>query len=210
MQAFARGYGMAWRYQTQEAIEAFDEAIDGGPVVRERVTTSAATRISTWPSTTSAWTPRPRRTELDQRGRGPRVRARAGMDDKNVNWNLGFVYYLTGDYDEAIAADERALDEDPTLFPVICNLGVTHLAAGDIDEAREALRLRPRPVIEQVTVAKKAGREPPSSLWLYLDLCVRHRQPAGTARPGPRAAGPRRPRATRSTDSDELRPRSTG
>ncbi len=31
MDAFARGYGLAWRYQPQEAIEAFDEALEADP-----------------------------------------------------------------------------------------------------------------------------------------------------------------------------------
>lgn len=171
IQAFARGYGMAWRYDSEKAIDAFGEAIDADPsyanAYYERgnaYLTLAFEDIGLDPEGVQA--------DLESGAEDLESARAAGLDDKNVNWNLGFVYYLMGSYDEALAAHQRALDEDPGLFPVVCNLGVTHLADGDIDAAREAYRTALDAVIEQVSAAKRAGREPPSSLWLYLHACA--------------------------------------
>jgi tetratricopeptide (TPR) repeat protein len=46
-----------------------------------------------------------------------------GLDDTLADWNLGWAYYLLGEYDEAVTADKRALASDPTLFGVRSNLG---------------------------------------------------------------------------------------
>ncbi len=171
MQAFARGYGMAWRYETEEAIAAFDEAIEADPSYSNAFYERGNAHL-TLAFDDVGLDPEAAQEALASGADDLESARRAGMDDKNVNWNLGFVYYLLGDYDKALAADQRALDEDPRLFPVICNLGVTHLADGDIDAARGAYDAALDRVIEQVSVAKKAGREPPSSLWLYLHSCA--------------------------------------
>ena len=171
MNAFARGYGLAWRYQPQEAIEAFDEALAADPSYANAYYERGNAHLNLAFSDVGL-DPEAAQDELTSGAEDLESARDAGKNDKNVNWNLGFVYYLTGDFDEAIAADERALDEDPTLFPVSCNLGLTHLAAGEIDEARDHYASALDTVIDEVTVAKQAGREPPSSLLLYLDLCA--------------------------------------
>ncbi len=171
MDAFARGYGLAWRYQPQEAIEEFDEALAADPSYANAYYERGNAHLNL-AFGDAGLDPEAAQDELTNGAEDLESARGAGKNDKNVNWNLGFVYYLTGDFEKAIAADERALEEDPTLFPVACNLGLTHLAAGDIEEAREQYAAALATVIDEVTVAKRADREPPSSLWLYLDLCA--------------------------------------
>src|SRR6185503_10098387 len=62
-----------------------------------------------------------------------------GLDDASSNWNLGWVYYLMGDFDNAIAADQRALQQDPSLFGVRSNLGLAYLASNRYDEAEREI-----------------------------------------------------------------------
>ena len=171
IQAFARGYGMTWRYQAEEAIAAFDAAVEADPSYANAYFERGNAQL-TLAFDEIGLDPEGAQTELASGAEDLESARRTGLDDKNVNWNLGFVYYLMGSYDKALAADQRALDEDPGLFPVVCNAGVTHLADGDIEAAREAYDTALDTVIQQVGAAKKAGREPPSSLWLYLHACA--------------------------------------
>lgn len=171
MDAFARGYGLAWRYQPQQAIEAYDEALDADPAYANAYSERGNAHL-TLAFDDIGVDPVVAQGELAKGARDLEAARDAGNNDKNVNWNLGFVYYLMGDFDKAIKAGERALAEDPALFPVRCNVGLTHLAAGDLNEARAVYASALDTVTEQVTEAKQAGREPPSSLWLYLDMCA--------------------------------------
>ncbi len=170
MDAFARGYGLAWRYQPQQAIEAYDEAVAADPAYANAYYERGNAHL-TLAFDNVGLDPEAAQDELTSGAEDLEAARDAGKNDKNVNWNLGFVYYLIGDFDESINAGERALAEDPTLFPVACNVGLTHLAAGDIETARDYYARALETVSEEVTVAKRADREPPSSLWLYLDLC---------------------------------------
>jgi tetratricopeptide (TPR) repeat protein len=169
--AFARGYGLVWRYEPQKAIEAFDEAVEADPSYANAYYERGNAHLSLAFDNVGL-DPAAAQAELTSGADDFEEARRAGKDDKNVNWNLGFVYYLTGDFDKAIEAGERALDEDPTLFPVACNNGLTHLAAGRLEEARDNYDSAIDAVIKEVAVAKRADREPPSSLWLYLHLCA--------------------------------------
>ena len=54
--------------------------------------------------------------------------------------NLGWMYFLLGQYDRAEAASQRALRMDGTLHYVRLNLGLTFLVRGQEDDAYEAYR----------------------------------------------------------------------
>lgn len=41
----------------------------------------------------------------------------AGLEDTSTNWNLGWAYYINGQFQQAIEADERVLTIDPGVLP---------------------------------------------------------------------------------------------
>jgi tetratricopeptide (TPR) repeat protein len=61
--------------------------------------------------------------------------------------NLGWMYFLLGQYGQAEASSQRALQMEPNLHYVRLNLGLTRLVLGRNDEAYEAYRtvIRARP-----------------------------------------------------------------
>ena len=52
-------------------------------------------------------------------------------------WELGWSYYMLGDWDRSLQASSEALKLNPTLAPVRFNLGLVQLELGRIAEARE-------------------------------------------------------------------------
>lgn len=93
----------------------------------------------------------------------------AGRDDTNVGWNLGWSYYLLGQHDDAIRLDRHVLDMDPDLVGVRTNLAVALLVTGRVDEAQAEYQTAMDTAARLVAEAKAAGKEPPASLWWYLD-----------------------------------------
>jgi tetratricopeptide (TPR) repeat protein len=94
---------------------------------------------------------------------------KAGRDDTNVGWNLGWTYYLLGRHDDAIRMDRHVLDMDPNLVGVRTNLGIALLVTGRVDEAKAEYQTAMDTAARLVADAKAAGKEPPASLWWYLD-----------------------------------------
>jgi tetratricopeptide (TPR) repeat protein len=92
-----------------------------------------------------------------------------GLDDASSNWNLGWVYYLMGDFDNAIAADQRALQQDPSLFGVRSNLGLAYLASNRYDEAEREITKASDDAAQSIIAALVAKQEPPASAWTLLE-----------------------------------------
>jgi len=97
----------------------------------------------------------------------------AGRDDINVTWNLGWTYYLLGRFDDAIRMDRHALTLDPRQIGIHFNLGLAMLAASQADAARAQYQNALEVASRQVTEAKAAQQEPPSSLWTYMEAAAR-------------------------------------
>jgi tetratricopeptide (TPR) repeat protein len=94
---------------------------------------------------------------------------RRGLGDTLSDWNLGWVYYLLGRLDEAIAADQRALAADPTLFGVRSNLGVAYLANGQVDEGEREIMAATDDAAKEILAAFAAKQQPTESAWYYLE-----------------------------------------
>jgi tetratricopeptide (TPR) repeat protein len=94
---------------------------------------------------------------------------KAGLDDVNINWNLGWTYYMTGQYPQAIEADERILSNDPSVLGMRMNEAIAYLAAGDLTNAQRQYDLLNQEAERQVSKAHNNELEPPASLWYYMD-----------------------------------------
>lgn len=93
----------------------------------------------------------------------------AGLDDTSTNWNLGWAYYLTGQFQQAIEADERVLTQDPRVLGVRMNEAITYLVMGDIANSQQQYDLLIQEAERQVNEAQNNNAQPSASLWLYMD-----------------------------------------
>jgi tetratricopeptide (TPR) repeat protein len=158
IQAYAEGVGLAWQggdENNQLAIEKFTEALnlepDYGNAYYERG--NAYYDLEDYESAVADF----------------RAAQAAGKDDTNVGWNLGWTLYLMGRFDEAIEMDRHTLDLDPDLVGVRTNLALALLVSGRTQEARHEYQNAMDTATRLVTEARAEGREPPASLWWYLD-----------------------------------------
>ena len=153
--AYARGVGYAHQWESEEALAAFDQALEESPGYANAFFERGIVHHDLGDYEAAA---------ADYEA------ARAvGRDDINVVGNLGWTYYLLGRFDDAIRMDRHALELDSRRIGVRFNLGLALLAAGQVEAAqhvyREAMEVASRSVVE----ARAAGQEPPSSLWVFLD-----------------------------------------
>jgi tetratricopeptide (TPR) repeat protein len=152
---YARGVGLAHQERWQEAIAAYDEA------------------IQTVPNYTSALVARAEAYgQLDnyQQAVADYERARAeGNTSANVAGDLAWTYYLQGRFDDAAAMNRTALSSNPDELWIQFDLGLSLLAAGQIDAAKSEYARGMEIAARQVADARAAGQEAPSFLWWALD-----------------------------------------
>ncbi|HMO59300.1 MAG TPA: tetratricopeptide repeat protein [Roseiflexaceae bacterium] len=169
--AYVRGVGLDWRGDASGAIEAFDEALAIQPDYTQALYGRGGAYVSQAYAAIGEQ-PELAQEDLAAAARDYEAARAAGRDDSNVGWNLGWTYYLMGEYERSVEASRRALDMNPDLFAVRCNIGVALLAAGDTDAAAGEFELAAQTVARLVAESRDAGREPPASLWDYLDACT--------------------------------------
>jgi tetratricopeptide (TPR) repeat protein len=169
--AYAEGYGHSWRGDNDKAITSLSEAISLAPEYANAYYERGSAHFNL-ASANLGLDPQAAQEELRLAANDFEQARKAGKDDGSVNWNLGWTYYLLGFYGESADASRRALAADPNLFAVRCNLGLTLLADGNVEAARSEYAEAVRGVTQRVSEARDANREPPSSLWGYLDACA--------------------------------------
>jgi tetratricopeptide (TPR) repeat protein len=169
--SYAKGVGQAWSGDTEDAIVTFDETIELAPEYAEAYSDRGSAHYSLG-GIKLGMDPTGAQEELRKAAADYESARAYGKDDINVNWNLGWTYYLLGFFEESANANQRALDIDPNLFAVRCNLAITYLADGKIAESQAEYARAVEGVRLRVTEARDAGGEPPSSLFDYLDSCA--------------------------------------
>jgi tetratricopeptide (TPR) repeat protein len=171
IKAYARGVGLDWRGDSAGAIEAFDEALAIAPSYAQALYGRGGAYLDLAYDFVG---PEPEAAQADLATAAADYEAAraAGRDDTSTGWNLGWTYYLLGKYDESVAVSRHALDMNPDLFAVSCNIGVALLADGEVDAAAAEYERASQTVMRLVNDARDSGREPPASLWTYLDACT--------------------------------------
>jgi tetratricopeptide (TPR) repeat protein len=156
--AYARGCGLAYQSRWDEAIVAFDEAVQASPDYAAAYAQRAEARSSTGDNVKAA-------ADFE--------RARANGDESTTTLgNLAWTYYLLGRFDDAIKLNRDVLAKSPDELWVRFNLAVTLLAAGQIDAAQTEYRGGMDQSARQVAQAKAAQEEPPYLLWWSLDMAA--------------------------------------
>ncbi len=153
--AYARGVGLAYQNESEKAVAAFDAALAQAPdyanAFFERG--SAKAGLGNYEAASSDF---------------EAARA-AGRDDASVAWNLAWLYYLQGRFDESIQTNRRTLELDPALLGARFDLALSLLTSGQIDAAKAEYTQTLALAAAQIAQAKAANQQPPASLWWSMD-----------------------------------------
>lgn len=153
--AYARGVGLAYQDDSENARAAFDEALAQAPDYANALFERGSANYTLGDYQAAV---------RDFEG----ARA-AGRNDSSVDWNLAWLYYLQGDFDNSIQTNRRTLEQNPNLLEARFDLALALLVSGQIEAARAEYTQALALTAKQVAQANTAGREPPASLWWSLD-----------------------------------------
>lgn len=152
--------GVAWAHQQNysQAQEAFDEAIQLSPYFANALYERAKVHHLL--------------NQFEQAAADYAAAKEAGRNDVNVYWNAGWNAYLLGDYDQAIELTEQALDLAPDQLALHFNLALAQLASGRVPEAKQSYARGVLSAEQKVIAKREEGKDPPVSLWWYLDAAI--------------------------------------
>lgn len=155
IQAYADGVGLAYQGRDAEAIDKFTLAIQENPYYAKAYYERGLSHYSLGDLETAL-------SEME-------AAREQGLDDTSINWNLGWTYYLTGQYDKAFEANERVLSGRPEVLGVRMNQAISYLVNGDFQNAQAQYDVLIDEAVRQVQVARSQNAEPSASLWYYMD-----------------------------------------
>ncbi len=156
--AYARGYGLAYQGRYEQAIDAYNGALSASPDYASAYAQRADAYSSLGDNAKAA---------ADYEA------ARANGDEStSTAGNLGWTYYLLGRFDDAIKLNRETLAKSPDELWIRFNQAVTLLAAGQIDAAKAEYKSGMDQSAQQVAAAKAAKQEPPYLLWWSLDMAA--------------------------------------
>lgn len=158
IETYAQGVGLAYQDRWEEAIFYYDAALQTAPDYANALVGRAMAQSALGDHAAAA-------ADL--------AAARAAGDTSAMTaGRLAWRYYLLGRFEDAAAMNQVALESNPEELWIQYDLGLSLLAAGQIDAARAAYAEGMTLAANQVAAAKAAGAEPPTYLWWELDDAV--------------------------------------
>lgn len=154
--AYAQGVGLAHQQLWKESVTEFDKALQAAPDYANVFAARASSKYELKDYIAAV-------ADYEQ------ARA-AGDTTANTAGNLAWTYYLLGRFDDAVKMCRTALQVAPDELWIQYGLGVSLLAAGQVDAAKKEYADGMALAAKQVADAKAAGKEPPSYLWWGLDV----------------------------------------
>ncbi len=153
--AYSEGVGLSYQFKFDEAIAKFNFAIAEKPDYGKAYYQRGFAYFD--------------KNDITSAIKDFEAAREAGLEDTSTNWNLGWAYYISGQFQQAIEADERVLTIDPSVLGVRMNKAITYLAMGDLVNSQQQYDLLIREAERQVNEARQNNAQPPASLWLYMD-----------------------------------------
>ncbi len=153
IQQFAQGYGYAWQGKYDAAIQAYDRAL----AIYPDYANAMARRGQAWFHTQP---PEIRYAVQDLEAASQRI-----TDKYSVFWNLGWAYYLVGEYSKSIQASQTALGLNSQVCGPAFNVAIARLTLGKPEQAEldyEAAISRCEKIVQD---SLAAGLAPPFTLW---------------------------------------------
>jgi tetratricopeptide (TPR) repeat protein len=153
--AYARGVGLAHQERWDEALSAYNQAIQVAPNYTSAYVARAQAYVQ---------------QDNYQQAVADYERARAeGNQTASVAGDLAWAYHLQGRFDDAAAMNRTALSASPNELWIQFDLGLSLLAAGQVDAAKAEYAKGMDFAAKQVADARAAKQEAPSFLWWSLD-----------------------------------------
>ncbi len=153
--AYSEGVGLSYQFKFDEAIAKFNFAIAEKPDYGKAYYQRGFAYFD--------------KNDITSAIKDFEAAREAGLEDTSTNWNLGWAYYISGQFQQAIEADERVLTIDPSVLGVRMNEAITYLAMGDLANSQQQYDVLIREAERQVNEARQNNAQPPASLWLYMD-----------------------------------------
>jgi len=153
--AYAQGVGLAYQGKLDDAIGEFTLAIQDNPRYGKAYYQRALAYYDKGDLPTSI-------SEMQ-------AARQHGLDDVSLNWNLGWTYYLSGQFPQAVETNTRVLTDHPEVLGVRMNQAISYLSMGDIANSQAQYDLLIQEAQRQVDEAHKNKSEPSASLWYYMD-----------------------------------------
>lgn len=152
--AYAAGVGLAHQDKNEEAITAFDIALQA------------------YPKYAAAWAERANANlalgDLDAAISDFEQARASGDKTAYVAGDLAWAYYQQGRYEDAVKMNQIALAASPDELWIQFDLALSLLAQGDSAGAQAAYQKGMDQAAEQVAAAQSSGQAPPSYLWSSL------------------------------------------
>jgi tetratricopeptide (TPR) repeat protein len=153
--AYAQGVGLAHQERWEPAIAAYSEAIQAVP----NYGNAYVARAQAYAQQSNY-----------QQAIVDYERARAeGSESASVAGELAWAYHQQGRFDDATNMNRIALATSPNELWIQFDLGLSLLAAGQVDAAKAEYTKGMDFAAKQVADARAAGQEVPSFLWWSLD-----------------------------------------
>lgn len=157
IQKFAQGYGYVWEYEHDQAIGEFTKAIQIDPSYAN----AYYQRGSSWMHVTP---PDLKKAIADLEKSGS-----LDPNDYSTFWNLGWAYYLVGDYSRSIAMSQRANDLNSQVCGPAFNIAIARLAQGNTAQAEKDYAASIALCEKILKESLAAGLGAPTTLWRDMD-----------------------------------------
>ncbi|MBL8063304.1 MAG: tetratricopeptide repeat protein [Anaerolineales bacterium] len=155
IRSYAEGVGLEYQGRYEEAIDKFTDAIAENEYYAKAYYERGLSYYELGDLATAI-------SEMEEA-------RNQGLNDTSVNWNLGWAYYLSGNYAKAFETNERILAEHPEVIGMRMNQAISYLAAGDLTNSQVQYDMLIQEALNQVAIARQNGMEPSASLWYYMD-----------------------------------------
>lgn len=121
IEEYARGVGLSYLGDYEQASEAFDAALQAYPRYGNAYHERGKAHLRSQKYAAAV-------EDFQQA-------IENGHEDQSTYWEMGWAYYLLGDYPSSVEAGRRALQLAPDLLPVVMNIGTALLAKGETQAA---------------------------------------------------------------------------
>lgn len=172
LQQYAQGYGYAWQGEYDEAIRAYSQALQLYPDYTNALARRGQAYFHTQPP------------ELKKAIQDLEAASRLGSDNY-VFWNLGWAYYLVGDYARSIEASQKSLALNSKVCGNAFNIAIARLAMGQANQAEKDYETAIARCEKIVQEYRTAGLDAPYALWDEMEasaqdienlLCATHQK----------------------------------
>jgi len=153
LQQFAQGYGYTWQRKYNQAIQVYNQAVKTDPEYANAYSERGLAWMNVQPP------------DVKKAIQDLETARNLAEDDHDVFWNLGWAYYLSGDYAHSISASQRSLDLNSKICGPSFNIAIARLVMGNGAQAEkdyDAAIARCEKILRD---SLAAGLGAPSSLW---------------------------------------------